>query len=297
MSRRLFIITLLIVGLLSIFFTGPNDAPLVYSLTENLTIPSRTPTPKPVTATPIPPTNPPPSNQNPTATTEPPVITIATETAVSVTLAASPEGGFLPTAETCSNHPTIQALNTTRVRSGPGVNYELVSELVFLEVRSIVGRAADIDWWQIALDGEQLGWVADSVISVQGNISVIPIVEPPWLNGAAPTPGTPWQPALPVGCDVQPIWTSTPTATAPPTATPVPPTAVPSNTPVPPTTVPTDTPEPTEAPTVVPTAVPTAEPLDNESVSSGSSNLLLIVGGVLLLTGGAITFMRRRSGV
>ncbi|MCP5098022.1 MAG: hypothetical protein GY943_20940 [Chloroflexi bacterium] len=302
MSRRTFIAILLFAAVISIFVSNTNGVPFVYSLTENFTIPTRTSTPLPATATSKPSTNPPPST-NPTETV-PPLATV-TETAVPVIIAATPVGGFLPTAEACSNQPTIQALNLTRVRSGPGTSYEPIAELVFLEVRPIIGRAADAEWWLIVVTADQIGWVADAIISVQGNTSVIPVVDTPLLNGESPTPGPIWNPPLPTGCEAEPVWTSTPEPTeVAPTNTPEPPTAVPTNTGEPEpeliaeaSPIPSDTPEPmpTETPVPLePTPVPTAVPLDIEPEPS-SSSFLPILGGLLLVVGGAVAFMRRRG--
>jgi LPXTG-motif cell wall-anchored protein len=216
-------------------------------------------------------------------------------------------GGFLPTAGSCDSQPTIQAKNPTNIRRGPGINYPIVGQLVFLEVRFILGRAADATWWLIQLDGGATGWVADEVVTVQGYIGGVPIVPAPAINGQTPTPGAPWNPTP------LPFCTVTPTATAVPSATPSPTTAVSeasaSSTDLQPTTEaletlpPTETPlpQPTQtavAPPTLPPAVPTNQPAVDpiEASASGSTtDWLLPIAGLLLVAGGAAAFMARRK--
>ncbi|MCA9929274.1 MAG: hypothetical protein KC419_12370 [Anaerolineales bacterium] len=298
MSKRPFVIILVLSLLLSAIINHLGFNKPVYSLSANFTIPTKTPEP--------PPTQKPTSgsqNPPPPAATETPITATATNTAVPVTLAATPQGGFVPTAAACGTQPTIQTVNNTRVRQGPGTDYDIAAELVFLEVRPIVGRAADAEWWQIMLADGSLGWVADAVVTVQGNISVVPIVATPLLDGIAPTAGPAWNPTVPSGCEALAVWTSTPEPTAvPPTDTPEPLTAAATEEPaatdtaVPSTDTPiplTDTPIP--EPTVEPTPIATAVPLDVEPEAAGSSTgiILPIVAAVLFVAGGVIAFLRR----
>lgn len=232
-----------------------------------------------------------------TAPTDTPVPPTATNTPVPVTIAATPEGGFLATAVPCGEQPTIQALNTTRVRSGPGTDYDVVAEMVYLEVRTITGRAETANWWQIELEDGTRGWVSDEVVVVQGNTSAVPIVPPPAIDGETPTPGAPWTPVNDANCDVLPTWTPTATDTAvPPTDTPASdptatdtpvPEAAPTDTAVPPT----DTPTPTEAPTESATSTPqpTAVPL---AVDTDQTNVgWLPIVALILLGGGVVAFL------
>ncbi len=297
---------LLFTSLLALLFTGsavqrsPN---VVHGLSNNFTIPTRTPTPKPPDPTS------PPSNPDPTATTEAATNVPPTETAVSVqvTVAATPVGGFLPTAEPCADHPTVQGAGATNVRSGPGIDYATIGELLYLEVRPIIGRAADAKWWQILLGNGETGYVSNAIIISSGNISVIPIVPSPLINGVAPTPGTPWQPVIDSECTISPTWTSTPNPTPTTEVEPEPvliteeptvesveieETAVSSPEPI----TPTDTPQPisTAIPST-PEPIATAVPLDEVTPTSGSSSFLPIVGGILLAAGGLVAILRKRS--
>lgn len=187
---------------------------------KQITIPSRTPTPGS-----IPPTSPPPPATSTPGNSPPPATTQATSTPVAATktpipttVVVTPIGGVLPTAQPCDTSPTIQTSSTVNVRLGPGTNYTVISQLVFAEVRPIVGRSKYSPWWLIQLaDGTQ-GWVADSTVQVSGYTGNIPLVSAPAINNKTPTPGPAWNPTPVPGCENIPTATAVP-ATATTTAT------------------------------------------------------------------------------
>ncbi len=146
--------------------------PSVYSLEENQTVPTRTPTPLPATATKRP------GGGNPPPTDTPVAEATATAAATKIigTLAPTPIGGFLPTAVPDSDKPTMQALNQTNVRRGPGLEFEVIYQLVFLEVRPIVGQSNDGNWWTIVLPDNTFGWVAQEVVVASGSTDGVPIL-------------------------------------------------------------------------------------------------------------------------
>lgn len=256
------------------------------------TIPTRTPTPAPPTAT-----SPNGGNSSPTATNTPGAANpTATSTLLPVNIAPTPVGGFLPTAVPCSSNPTIQTRGATNVRSGPGLEYDVIGELVYLEVRYIVGRAETSEWWLIQFNNGQFGWVSNDIVLVQGYTPIVPIVEAPPLNGSTPTPGALWNPTPIPFCTVTPIPTDTPPpiaestqdVNAPATETPLP-------TELPPTEVlPTNTPivQPTAVP-LNPTATATAVPTETAS-ESGGSGLIFIGLAVVVAFGLGAFFLRRR---
>lgn len=260
--------------------------------------------------------NPPPPPPTATFTPAP----LPTATLIPVTIAATPVGGFLPTAVPCSNQPTVQALNTTNVRPGPGTEYgDPIAQLVYLEVRLIVGRASHAPWWLIVLDNGELGWVADDVVAVSGNTNIVPVVAPPALDGSSATPETQWVLPILADCPLPPTPTATATATVSPIETPteVPTemsaeavTAVPTDAPAPeqaeetaadPETaaaqfaMPAPTPDSPETAVVPTTLPPTAVPLSDEPlVSSSSVNLLPPIAAILLGVGLAVALWQRR---
>jgi uncharacterized protein YgiM (DUF1202 family) len=284
MSRRI-ITFIFVISVLATFFLYPKSQANEVLGMPNFTVITRTstPPPSPPTATrddddgdnggsnpTTPPTAVPPTN---------------TPTLIPVTLVATPVGGFLPTAAPCGLPPTVQAQNTTFVRMGPGTDYDIIGQLVFLETRPIVARAADSEWWVIQFTNEQFGWVADAVVLVHGNTSGIPVIGAPEINGETPTPGPLWSPTPNPECPILPTATPIPTETA--TSTPE---QEPTETPVPTETateVATEVVEEVEptatATSVVPTAEtdleevetetpqPTAEPLDEEAPGAVSA--------------------------
>ncbi len=276
---------------------GSINLPKVYGSGANQTIPTRTPTPVPPTAT----KSGGGGGTNPTAThTSAPQAT-PTSTLLPVTIAPTPVGGFLPTAVPCSGNPTIETLGATNVRSGPGLEYDVTGQLVYLEVRYIVGRAATAEWWLIQFNNGQLGWVADEIVLVQGYTPIVPIVEAPPLNGSTPTPGANWNPTPIPFCTVTPVPTHTPTTAA---------TAensesieeIAAETPTPTDPAPTEV-RPTATAIVQPTAVP-LEPTatlaataatTNPPAEGGNSGLILL-GAALVLGVGLVAFFLRRRG-
>ena len=301
MSRRTFVIALLIGLCLSLAYISWHNTPTAFSLPYNQTVPTRTPTGAPATAT-EPPDNGGSPGNTPAPTNTPG--TNATATQLPVTLAATQVGNFVATAVPCGGQPTVQALNTTYVRSGPGTDYEIVDTLVYLEVRPIVGRAADAAWWLIELETGQRGWVADTVVDVQGYVAIVPIAVSPPIEVSAgrvatPTPGATWNPTPRPTCTVTPTSTATaspPPATASPTATAKvtatkEPTAVATATPT--TTSTVEAEAVAEVDTIGSTPEPTAAPLNVEA-TTGASNLLPIAAIVLLAAGAVVFLVRRR---
>jgi hypothetical protein len=105
---------------------------------------------------------------------------------------------FLPTAEVC-DPPTIHsAVGRVNVRNGPGVDFEVIALLEFLEVRPITGRTSFAGWWQVQLADGNSGWVVSDAVTAQGNLGVVPVVEVSLPGGASPAP--PWNPTADPQC-------------------------------------------------------------------------------------------------
>ncbi len=115
----------------------------------------------------------------------------------------------------CSDTPYIRAIDNLIVYGGPGMDFGPVSTLDAGEMRPITGRAGYAQWWQIMVKSNLIGWVQDREVDEFGNTALVPIVAPPAINGATPTPGIPWNPTpLPLlTCVPTPTPTATPTAT------------------------------------------------------------------------------------
>jgi hypothetical protein len=236
MPRRVLFFILFLGLALSVVFVPRQNVARVVGL-PNFTIPTRTPVPSPTTEQPttqpptavptaVPPTAVPPTTEPPTAVpptlTSPPSSTNTPLPSATPLSQATPIGGLLPTAIACGVPPTLQVQSNARVRFGPGTDYAIVAELLARDVRVIIGRAANAPWWLVDLGNGQSGWVADSIVRVQGYTGSVPIVVAPPLNGQTPTPGPLWQPTVAPNCTVTPLPTTTPTPTASATATPNP---------------------------------------------------------------------------
>ncbi|MFW6069172.1 MAG: SH3 domain-containing protein [Chloroflexota bacterium] len=282
------------------------------SRAEAQTIPTRTPTPDAenptATSEPDDPGDPGPNPTSPpaTSTSGPPQ---ATATSTPIPLPPTPEDGFLPTVTACDPQPVLRSLGSgVNVRSGPGLDYEVVGSLQLQEVRPIVGRAADVSWWQTVLTDGVVAWVADNVVEVSGYIGHVEIVPaPPLEDGATVTPGTPWAPTPRPECTPPPTETSTPSPTPSATAT-----ATASLTPEPSeTAVEEEMPETeaaAESETATPIvavataeiadlpATPTAEPLPEEVEGSANTPWIPIAAiGLILIAAGLFVVQRLRG--
>ena len=300
MSHRI-ITFIFIIGLATTFLLYPQAKSNEVLGMPNFTVITRTSTPKPVPPTATrsdsggsKPTSPPQA----TATAVPPA---ATPTLIPVTLAATQVGGFLPTAVSCGFPPTVQARNSTFVRVGPGADYGIIGQLIYLETRPIIGRALDSEWWVILYTNEQIGWVANAVVNVHGNTSGVPIVAAPEINGATPTPGPLWNPTPNPVCPITPSATPAATEIITGTAEQEP---VATDTPLPDETIIEADEAITNATSVVPTTEtilvdveaatpqPTAESLDEEEAPSAVSALPCTSAIIGLAVIGFITFRR-----
>jgi hypothetical protein len=64
---------------------------------------------------------------------------------------------------------------TVNIRSGPGLEYEVLGSLNPDTPLPIIGRTPDASWWQIRITTGQTGWVANSVVKTSQTKDV-PIV-------------------------------------------------------------------------------------------------------------------------
>lgn len=123
--------------------------------------------------------------------------------------------------------PTTPALTTKtdlNVRSGPGIQYDLLGLLPAGVTVEIIGRDETRQWWQIRFSpaGDGIGWVAaDPAFSTTANVDNVPVAQaPPTPTGTptvTPIPATPMPTFTPVPPTDTPTVTSTPTATSAPT--------------------------------------------------------------------------------
>jgi hypothetical protein len=112
----------------------------------------------------------------------------------------TPEPTAIPPTPTTPAAKIVVGADGVNVRSGPGLNYTILTRLDPGVEAQITGRYSD--WWQIQHAGG-VGWVYDGVVTAS-NTEGVPQVEPPPAPTAAAT-------------------------AVPPTATPAPPTVAPAN--------------------------------------------------------------------
>ena len=86
----------------------------------------------------------------------------------------------------------LVAPGSVNIRSGPGLNFEVIGTLNADTTRPIMGRNGDASWWQIKITEDQLGWVANSVVTASETNSV-PLVDTP--QASSNTASVPAQPA------------------------------------------------------------------------------------------------------
>lgn len=107
--------------------------------------------------------------------------------------------------------------SSVNVRSGPGLNFGILTVLGPTTIAPVIGRLPDNSWYQINLNG-QIGWVSITVVRVGGNCAGVAIVQPP-----TPIPPTATFIAVPTATPTATLTatlTAMPTATATPTVTP-----------------------------------------------------------------------------
>jgi uncharacterized protein YraI len=119
--------------------------------------------------------------------TKPPSATVAITAAntTSITTTSAPTVN-----QPSASKPEVKAKNALNIRSGPGVDYNLVSAIQSGETLSIVGKNNEGDWWEVALANSQVGWVYGQLVEISGNTAAVAVAAnippPPPTATAAP---------------------------------------------------------------------------------------------------------------
>lgn len=90
----------------------------------------------------------------------------------------------------CGLPPMAIALDTVNVRSGPGLEFEIIAQMDYQDERPIIGRAAASAWWQVLLSTRQVGWVSDQAVRVAGYIGLVSVA----VDSQGDDDGPPWNP-------------------------------------------------------------------------------------------------------
>jgi ABC-type branched-subunit amino acid transport system substrate-binding protein len=97
------------------------------------------------------------------------------------------------TEPTQVNGVVLTAKRTVNVRSGPGTEYAVIGQLKTGDTEQVIGVSPD-NLWLVINFAQQEGWVSASLVDVVGNLSSVPVINPPPTPTAMPT-ATP-QPAI-----------------------------------------------------------------------------------------------------
>lgn len=137
----------------------------------------------------------------------------------------------LPTVTLTSSAASTAACTVTsatgggvNVRSGPDTAFGIIGSVLPGQSYPVVGQVTGGSWYQVLANG-QLGWVAASVVQLQGSCGALPVVAAPAAPPAAPTTAPAAPPAATTAAPPPPPMptTAVPPVPSGPTATDLPP--------------------------------------------------------------------------
>jgi hypothetical protein len=94
---------------------------------------------------------------------------------------------------------------TVNCRSGPAVTYTVVGELRPGRQAEVIGKSADLAWWYVKnpSDPSTSCWLFAEVVSIEGNVETLPVVNPPGVTVTAVTVSVE-PPVMNVACNAFP---------------------------------------------------------------------------------------------
>lgn len=75
-----------------------------------------------------------------------------------------------------TNEPQLVAPGAVNIRSGPGIDFDVIGTLNADTPVRIVGRNPEASWWQIRLAPDKTGWVSNAVVQAS-NVDSVPPAE------------------------------------------------------------------------------------------------------------------------
>ncbi len=132
-------------------------------------------------------------------------LALITQAGARVTSAAqepTPDGQIqLPTATptlvggpsaTPSRTPTqspvlAEAIGEANLRAGPGLDFDVVGQITAGNPIPVIGRSFEFPWYQVAFEGVPEAWVFEQLVTIDGDISTVPIVDSVSLPTIDPT--------------------------------------------------------------------------------------------------------------
>ncbi|MCY3779921.1 MAG: ABC transporter substrate-binding protein [Chloroflexi bacterium] len=110
--------------------------------------------------------------------------TVQSENVSRATATPHPTNTPFPTLTPTGYHLIIQS-EFQNVRSGPGLDYEIIGQALQGAQLRVLGATADYKWLVIDYRG-QWGWMAAYLVETIGNRNLVPIIEPPATSTPAP---------------------------------------------------------------------------------------------------------------
>ena len=96
----------------------------------------------------------------------------------------------LPTSTATHQPVSLHACvtnSTIRIRSGPGTEYEVIGGMVSGTCMSVLGRNEESDWVYMTSEDSRTGWVATSLLTIEGNLSRLSVPSSVQFLGLAAT--------------------------------------------------------------------------------------------------------------
>jgi hypothetical protein len=104
-----------------------------------------------------------------------------------------------PDAPAATSAPTVCRATSgvnVNIRSGPSTNYPTIGALFAGTFVEVIGRNTNASWWVLDYNGQQ-GWVANSVVTLEGPCANVSIIVPPPSPTPVPPTATPTPAATP----------------------------------------------------------------------------------------------------
>jgi N-acetylmuramoyl-L-alanine amidase len=92
---------------------------------------------------------------------------------------AQPAYGAQLPAPVSSVNGTVSFASALNVRSGPGVNYDILTQLRRNDTFSVLGRNSDASWAHVRASNNLDGWLSVYYVSISGDIFSVPIEAAP----------------------------------------------------------------------------------------------------------------------
>ena len=119
--------------------------------------------------------------------------TTTTEEPTIVQPIATPIPTFTPTPLPTPTLDGVYAkieVNRQNIRSGPGLNYDVIGQFTLDEQIRVIGASNNYEWYVVNYRGRQ-GWIASFILETIGNVRTLPIIIPPPTPTPRPPTATP----------------------------------------------------------------------------------------------------------